>query len=188
MSTGMDLTTIYPLVTLMAGEQTRGKPWLFEDARQEGLIKAWQASESKPEAGRQYAAAAARHGVWGVVTGRHSYTGQPSRAGTRGRWDAMPGAVSSDALTEDGISIEHADETAGLPFEVADMTDVRARVRAAVSALPDARDREIVYLAFWSGLNFAEIGARYGTTKAAIRGRWMRAIKPALLLSLEGAR
>jgi DNA-directed RNA polymerase specialized sigma24 family protein len=138
----LDLASLRPLVEIIAAERTRSRPDLFEDAVQEGLVAAWQATEGRDLADpRVYATAAARRRISGFLSGRSAF-GAPSRQGRRDAQDE----VVAPLVTEDGTFVhEPADPAAPAALEA---VEVVPAVRAAVARL-EPGDRLLVFRRFW---------------------------------------
>ena len=168
-----------PLVEVMASEQNV-HPDLWEDAVQEGLIRAWQTSVSHPDEPPAYVYKAARRAVGNVARGR-SFTGAPSRQGRQEPLDS---------------SAEWPDEGAWEPFvfhapfdRVEELADAPIReVREAVGQLP-AKDRWLVHLRFEKDLTWPEVSEHMsslgrGTGANALRTRFTKHIAPQLRKAL----
>lgn len=66
------------IITRMAWERTLSQPWLFEDARQEGRIAAWEAWQKNP-GNLKYARGAARNNIKSVAMGLMNMTGSKNQ-------------------------------------------------------------------------------------------------------------
>lgn len=171
----IDLSALPPLAELMASEQGV-HPDLWDDAVQEGMIRAWLTTEQRPDASPQYVHTAMRHGVRGLSTGRSHY-GAPSRQGRREPLDThfeqMPEEESHSFIT-----IAPYDRVE----ELADV-DVDA-IRKAVKGLT-ARDQWLVHLRFTKDLSWPEMSKEMaplgrGTGANALRKRFQEHIAPTL--------
>jgi RNA polymerase sigma factor (sigma-70 family) len=176
------LTKLAPLIQIIAAERTKGRPELFEDAVQEGMIRAWMVEAKKPDAPREYVLAAARNGVADLVRGRRAF-GAPSH---QGRQDAMSGwqpFVVDDDYDEDE-TLDLTDAGAELATEQALMAAHRADVSSAVATLPDG-DADLVLRRFWLDQTYPDVAKAVGTTVAALQRRFVNHIRPALRERLE---
>lgn len=166
--------SLRPLIEIMASERTKERPDLWEDAVQEGLIRAWRVLTDRPGSDRAYVTAAARRGVGDVLRGR-PLTGEEGR---RGYMDA---ADHSDPLvveTADGeeFATEPADASAEDAFLAVDYRD---EVRAAVGRL-EPEDRDVVFLRYWRDLGYREISPIVGKPAGTLSRRWTETIRPRL--------
>jgi DNA-directed RNA polymerase specialized sigma24 family protein len=134
-----------------------------EDAAQEGVIRAWEILAADPRKPAPYVHAAVRNRV------REIASGAPQLGSPRGKnaREASTRLSGLDLAEWDAPVVEGDRDTAIV-------------VRAAVAALPDERDRAIVFLHFWRGLTFDEIGPRVGLSRGGASNRWWRVIAPAL--------
>lgn len=180
------LTTLTPLIGIIAREKTATRPDLYDDARQEGLIRAWTVEQDKPDAPREYVLAAARRGVGDAVRGRAAF-GADSH---RGRRDAIDGAESLDmVLTGDasyrgskgslsnGISSHEADLTdpaAEAAFLAVEDRDARRRIVRAIRAL--RADLRFVVEERLAGSEFALIAHRADVSTATAHRRYKAAV------------
>lgn len=176
----LDLQRLRPLVEIMAAERTKDAPHLFEDSVQEGLIAAWTAHGQRPGKAPTYYRAAARNGVTSVVRGR-PMTGAPSRRGWQDAHDSAGPLMVSAGDNIGEFVIEPADVRAGDAFNGVDYKD---SVRDAILTL-DEDDQRLVYLRFWSDLDWSQVAARLGITKRAVEWRWQMTVRPMLKTYLE---
>lgn len=174
------LTTIAPLVAIMAAERT-SDPDAFDEARQEGLIAAWQTEEARPDASRQYVTAAARNGVNGSLAGRSPF-GAPSR---RGRAEPLNSAapLTFDEGDDEDTSGALEDRSTPLAFHLAEISSARSEVREVIAGL-DKGDLEIVRRRFWQEQTWPEIAVDLGKRTEAVRRRFVDHIAPALAADL----
>lgn len=179
-----DLKTIRPLVEIMAAERTGSRPDLFEEAVQEGLVAAWSAAESKPDAEPTYFRAAARYGVTRVVRGR-PLTGSPGRRGWEDAHDHGEPLTVTDADGWEHFRAEPVDVQAERAFTAA---EIRERVLAGVKAIPDPADREATFLRFWRGLTYAEISKVVRVPTGTLSRRWTDVVRPFLREHLKELR
>lgn len=178
----MDLIkVITPLIGIVARERTREQPYLYDDARQEGLIRAWTVLTERPDAPREYVVAAAKRGVGDVVRGRPAF----GAASHRGRQDAHDLAGPLVRLVDGGgeeLVIDPEDPSAQDAYDAA---DVAGLVRRSVAELADPIDRLMVYERFWGDRLYADIGKDVGLTKQALERRWANHVRPALRERLQ---
>lgn len=176
----MTLTTLRPLIHIIAAERTHTRPDLFDDAVQEGLISAWQASVKNPDAPRQYLTAAARNGVTHVLQGR-SMTGAPSRQGRREPLDDSSSLTFDDDAddTTSTVADPSADDALTAVLDTVHAPDVRT----AVAGLPPT-DAELVTLRFGADLSWPQVATRMGRRTEAVRRRFTDHIAPALRVEL----
>lgn len=171
------LATLTPLLGIIAAERTADRPDLFDDVRQEALIRAWEVERDKPEAPREYVLAAARRAAADVLRGRPAF-GEESHRGRQDAHDtAGPLTVSEDDDVDEVAPL--ADRSAERALAEADLVDVREAVRGAVRALPED-DREAVFLRFWHGMTWPEIAATQGRGTNATRVRFEKHTAPTL--------
>lgn len=156
--------TLRPLLGIIARERTQDRPDLYDDALQEGLIRAWSVESAKPEAPREYVLAAARRAIGDVVRGR-PLTGEPSH---RGRQDLADVALSLDAVrdAEEDRPEDPADPAASAAMEAVEVTAYRERIARAVEALPEDL-RALVREAFYEGRTWTEIAASHPSGRSA---------------------
>lgn len=176
----IDLDTLKPLVEIMAAERTKDRPDLFEDAVQEGLIAAWQASETHPGKEARYYRAAARNGVVSVLRGRPA-TGAEGRRGWQDAHDSSGPLVVEGSDGFEYLVAEPADATAARDFDAA---EIRSAIAEAVSDL-DPLDVEIVVGRFWEDLGFADLAKRTGRPAGTLSRRWTEIIRPRLAADLK---
>lgn len=177
MTAALDLPRLRGLVEVMAAERTKEAPHLFEDAVQEGMIAAWEASEARPDAPAAYVHGAARKGVLTVVSGR-PLTGQEGRRGWQDAHDStVPLVVQSDEGEE--FALEPACPRAAQALQSVGLE----HVREAVAALP-AEDAALVYARYWRGLSFAEASVVLGRPAGTLARRWTTLVRPALASAL----
>lgn len=130
-----DLATLRPLVEIMAAERC---PDRFDDAVQEGMIAAWNATQERPDAPGAYIRAAARNGVVSVARGR-PFTGHVPH---RGWQDAHAHSIPYP----DDFDV--ADPTTEAALERVERHVIAESVRWAVGQLhPD--DQDLVRERFW---------------------------------------
>lgn len=192
------LERVAPLVGIMAREKTAGNPSLYDDARQEGLIRAWLAQQKyDADNPRAYMVAAARSGISGLLRGRPPF-GAEGRRGWRDAHDTSVSLTSSIRVDErenrshaspsfDEASL--ADEAARRDMEHAETAPIRDAVRAAVATLP-RRDQIIILSRFAHRATWPEVAKVAGSPSAdAARIRFADHIAPALraLLSKDYA-
>ena len=121
-----------------------------EEAMQETFAKVWRAASTyRPERGPG--------GAWLYGIARHTITDQARR---RRYTVGEPPDLPSD---EPG------------PAELAESDSVNRRVHRALAVLP-ARQRELIQLAYWSGLTQAEIADRLGIPLGTVKTRTRRAL------------
>lgn len=125
------LDTLAPLVGIIAREATKGRPDLYEDARQEGLIAAWRVFADDPDAPRSHGTVAARSAIRAYLRGRPTFGG----TGHQGRPDAFD---RSEPWPDDLDALGDAPDV-----------ETRLVVRAAVAELPP-EDRALVFRRFWA--------------------------------------
>lgn len=176
----IDLSALPPLAELMASE-SGVHPNLWEDAVQEGMIRAWLTAESRPDSSPAYVHTAMRHSIKDIASGRSPF-GAPSRQGRREPLDThfeqMP-----DEESHAFVTFAPYDRVE----ELADM-DVAA-VRRAVKALP-ARDQWLIHLRFTQDLTWPEASREMaslgrGTGANTLRKRFQDHIAPALRKALS---
>lgn len=167
------MTNLYelrPLVEIIAAERTTSTPHLFDDAVQEGLIAAWRARQSRPDAPHGYVVGAARNGVRSVLRGR-PMTGQ---TGHRGWMDA--GDYTEEVTEIPKVNDSGAWQTsAELP-----------EVWGAVCAL-EPREAHIAALKAY-GFDWRQIGPRVGLHHEAARRKFINHIAPRLAQELSHLR
>lgn len=134
-----------------------------DDAAQEGAIRAWEILRADPDKPGPYVNTAVRRRVCEIAAGAPQ-TGSPRGKNAR---EASTRQSGRDLTGWDAPSIEADRETA-------------MDVRAAINGLPEARDRNLVYLHFWHGMTFDEAGPRVGLTRGGASNRWHRVIAPQL--------
>lgn len=178
-----DLATLRPLVEIMAAERLHDSPDLFDDAVQEGLIAAWEASVARPDAPAQYVAGAARNGVRSVVCGR-PFTGHEGR---RGWQDAHGSTVPLTSVNSEGDEYLTIEPECLRSERALDVAGLRSDVWTAVAALAP-EDRDLVFLRYVEDLGFAEAALVLGRPAGTLSRRWTEIIRPALRTSLEGIR
>lgn len=178
----LDLARLKGLVEIMAAERSKECPHLFEDAVQEGLIAAWQAAESRPDAPPAYVHAAARYGVLSVLRGR-PMTGEEGRRGWQDAYDYSEPIVATTPDGDEYLVAEPTDPFSERDFANAEVSD---DVRAAMKAIEDPLDRTIVYLRYWHDLGFTEIAQIVGRPAGTLSRRWTEIIRPALRERLAG--
>lgn len=179
------LPTITPLVGIIAREHTASSHVDYDEARQEGLIHAWEAETARPDAPREYLVAAARNGIIGAVTGRKPF-GAPSRQGRAEPLnDARPFTFDEETGEDTEASVE--DLRAAHLFHLAEIAPARKEVRDRVGYLSDA-DRDLVRRRFWQGQTWPEIAVATGKRTEAVRRRFVDHIAPVLAGDLEHLR
>jgi hypothetical protein len=166
------LDTLTPLIGIIARERTSARPDLYDDARQEGLIRAWTVEQAKPDAPRQYVLAAARRGIADVVRGRPSF-GAASHRGNRDAADSAHG-FHLDAETAEDFAAELADPAAEAALLRVEDRDAYRRVLVSVRALSPTL-RRVVELRL-AGEEFAAIGRAVGVSTATAHRRYMAAV------------
>lgn len=175
------LATIAPLVGIIAREKTTSRPDLYDDARQEGLIRAWTVATAKPDAPREYLVAAARRGVNDVLRGRPSF-GEEGRRGWQDAVDSA-GPLYRTIEGEDVLVTDPADYAAEDAFRAALDAATATLVQVAVAGLAPA-DRQLVELRFYEGLDWRGVADVLGKKSEAVRRRFADHIAPALAASL----
>lgn len=181
-----------PLVDLMAKERTKGqgrvlfqmgdrarKPWLYDDAYQEGLIAAWRVSQTHPDQSDAYQTAAARNAVVGVLSGR-PLTGEDGRKGWQ---DAHDSAGPIEVESPEGGTVTLGEDRPDWgPVDGFAAVERRADLGPVLDAVRglSERDRMYVWLRFWVGMNEPEIAEELGTTKEYLNRTWRNRIRPAL--------
>jgi DNA-directed RNA polymerase specialized sigma24 family protein len=166
------LSTLTPLIGIIAREKTTTRPDLYDDARQEGLIRAWTVEESKPDAPREYVLAAARRGIGDVVRGRPAF-GEVGRRGWKDAADTAHG-FHLDADTAEDYAEALADPGAEAAFLAVEDRDARRRLYRAVKSLrPDLR---FVVEERLAGSEFALIGHRADVSTATAHRRYKAAV------------
>lgn len=178
-----DYDSMFRLAGLKAAERTKGRPDLFDDARQEAMIAGWQASEAHPDKPAQYVSAAMTHGAMSLLRGRSPF-GAPSRQG-RQQVEAQEPLTSPEG---DAIPVVDPRATADL-----EAPEIASHVASAVREL-DALDREMVFRRYWLDQGWAQVAEemaaespRYGGRRMSARAlntRWSTKTKPALAESL----
>lgn len=176
------LATLTPLISIIAREATAHRPDLYADARQEGLITAWQVlADPAPRLDlRTYAIAAARRAIGNVLRGR-PMTGAPRHQGRQDAADA--GVLSLDALLQDP-----ADPVAAAALASAETTAHATEISRALAGLSPA-DRLLVDVRFWRDGTFADVAAATGRPVGTCSRRWTEIVRPHLaaeLAHLEG--
>lgn len=184
----MNLTDLQPYARTVAHMATLSRPHLEDDAAQEGLIAAWRATESKPDASLAYCKAAVRHAVHdtvvrGQMTGSERPVGGAGQGLVRHELDTQALEVQAD---NGGTVLVHdvADDDVELALHRIELADLRATVRAAVRSLEPA-DRLHVYLRVWEGLTARQIAEETDSTEARVAARWNRTIRPRLVAILK---
>lgn len=170
----MTVESLAPLVGLIARERTSAYPGLYDDARQEGLVRAWEVLGKRPDAPAPYVTAAVKRGVHDVLRGRPAF-GAPRH---RGRQDAHEGAVALTRQTDEGeeYAMEPEDTTTAAAYEA---VDVRDAVQAAVRALP-YEDRRLVFGRYWEDRSFADLALELGRPEGTLSRRWTDVVRPRL--------
>jgi RNA polymerase sigma factor (sigma-70 family) len=172
----MDLIKkITPLVTIMARERTGDRPHLYDDARQEGLIRAWEREQQKPGQKTAYYYVAARGGVVDHLRGRPTF-GAPRHAGVK---DAHESAHPLTVLGPDGQEHLITDPEDLSTADAFGATEIGQAVRDAVAGLSE-RDRLLVYLCYWEDLSFAQASEILGRSSNALQLQWRNTIRPRL--------
>jgi RNA polymerase sigma factor (sigma-70 family) len=172
--------------TAVARNETVSRPYLHEDAAQEGLIAGWRAMKSKVNASDAYVKKAARNGIHDAVVR------QRSTGSERGSSHHLVLPHDTTALVVEGfhgprLIIEPADEAARVDMSTAEAQPLRATVREAVKHLPE-KHRKLVYLRFWGGLTAKEAARELNTTEAYIAMCWNARIRPRLAADLDHLR
>lgn len=175
------LATLAPLLGIVAAERTHERPDLFDDVRQEALIRAWEVERDAPEAPREYVLAAARNAATDAVRGRPGF-GESGRRGWQDAHDVAGPLTVDDDHDVDTVA-PLADASAARALEEADLADVCEAVRTAVRELP-AADRNAVFLRFWQGMTWPQVAAELDRGTNATRVRFERHIAPTLRASL----
>jgi RNA polymerase sigma factor (sigma-70 family) len=168
-----------PLVGIIARERTRERPDLYDDARQEGMIRAWVVLECRPDAPPAYVAAAARRAVNDVVRGRPPFGAESHR----GRQDAHDTAGPLTRESADGAEYLVADPEDLAAADALTASEVAEAVREAVTDL-DAEDRAVVFGRYWLDQGFAEIAETLGRPAGTLSRRWTEKIRPRLRADL----
>lgn len=175
------LLDTWKLVWKIAHRSTLSQPWLFEDAYQEGMLRAWERIEQgHPQHIVNYAA---KQAIVDLVTGGRM-TGSKLRGG--GRTDAARHARSIYRTDKDGDRVEYVVEPVdGRTAEEQDLIDLRDELRRAMEVLAP-HHREILYLFYWEGLEQAAIAARLGIKPQSVSAAILRSY-PRLRKALEEA-
>jgi RNA polymerase sigma factor (sigma-70 family) len=171
------LDRLTPLLGIVARERTASRPDLFDDVRQEAMIRAWEVERDRPDAPREYVLAAAKRGANDVLRGRPGF----GERGRRGWSDAHghAGPLQVDEETQEDTLGHLEDLGAQARLQVAEIAAERSDVLAALRDLDEA-DRLVVFWRFWEGLTWPEIGARVGRSANAVRVRFEKHLAPAL--------
>jgi RNA polymerase sigma factor (sigma-70 family) len=172
--------TLAPLVGILARERTARYPDLYDDARQEGLVRAWTVLEKRPDAPASYVVAAVKRGINDVVRGRPSF----GAASHRGRRDAHVGASALTRQGEDGEGYVHESEDPRAR-DVFDAVEVGQAVRDAVQGLAP-EDRALVFGRYWEDLRFSDLAPLLGRPTGSLSRRWTDVIRPRLRADLAG--
>lgn len=182
------LATIAPLVGIIAREHTASNPSAYEDARQEGMIHAWQAAEDRPDAPREYLVAAARNGIIGSVMGRSPF-GAPSHQGRAEPLDsAQPFAYDEETGEDESTSLE--DRSVAYLLHLAEIAPAREEIRAVIrdaDYLTDA-DRAVILRRFWREQTWPEIAVATDKRTEAVRRRFVDVLAPLLAADLDHLR
>ena len=166
------LATLTPLIGIIAREKTATRPDLYDDARQEGLIRAWTVEQDKPDAPREYVLAAARRGVGDILRGRPGF-GETGRRGWQDAADSAHG-FHLDADAAEDYAEALADPDAEAAFLAVEDRDAFCRILRAVKALrPDLR---FVVEERLAGSDFALIGHRADVSTATAHRRYKAAV------------
>lgn len=174
------LETLTPLLGIVAAERTTARPDLFDDARQEGLIRAWEVEAAKPDAPREYVLAAAKRAIGDVLRGR-PMTGEEGRRGWQDAADYAGPLVAADD-DEDTLAAL-ADPTAADALDRAEACLHLEEVRAAVLAL-GVDDLAIVTARFVDEMSWPEAARHLGRKPEAVRRRFVDHIAPRLRADL----
>lgn len=172
------LDTLRPLLAVIARERTAARPDLYDDALQEGMIRAWSVEQEKPDAPREYVLAAARNAIGDVARGRPAL----GAASHRGRQDAADTAIPLVQRDPDGeeAELDVEDASAALAMRQAESAAARWDIAAAVASLPVGSDIELVARRFWGDQDYRSIAADMGVKHTALERRWAGHIRPHL--------
>lgn len=175
------LETLEPLIGIIAAERTGERASRYDDARQEGLIRAWLVEQERPDAPREYVLAAARRGVADTLRGRASF----GAASHRGRQDAADSATpfSQNEERDDDTLLSLVDMASVTALEGAETADVGSMLRRIISRLPEA-DRSVIFDRFWRDMTWAEVAASRGRSANAVRVRFHNHIAAAIRTEL----
>jgi RNA polymerase sigma factor (sigma-70 family) len=171
-----DLDALIRYANSVARDATMSKPWMREDAAQEGAIAAWLALRSGKGRTPAYAKTAVRNAIQNHVV-RHRSTGSPRPKGGGGI-SVRP--RDHDPLVRDGdygpmLTADPADPAADRRLDAVD----DGWLRRAVAELPEA-ERRYVWLRFWEGRTARQIGAETGAPEWAVVEMWHRSVRPRL--------
>lgn len=145
MTEPVTLESLRPIIGVIARERTREDPSNYDDAVQEGMINAWRAITSRPDAPRPYALVAAKNGIRGHVSGRATY-GKPSSRGRR---------MVEPTFIEDMSTVDvNFDD----PWQA---VDTAMDVHAAMQKWSDEQ-RKLAFLVFYQGMTLEEASAWMG--------------------------
>lgn len=165
-----DVSELEGLLVNIAAERTREQPWLYDDALQEARIGAWQRLAEGKSPG--IAVHKARQAATDVVRGRR-LTGSKSTAGHRigahSRADSIFRHEEHGGYEGSGGGKDYVLELPDLQ-ELEDMARFEARtmLRTALEAL-DERSRLILWLRFYEGRTYREIGDEVGLTHQRVQ-------------------
>lgn len=160
------LDTLTPLLGIIAAERTKDRPDLFEEVRQEAMIRAWEVETAKPEAPREYVLAAARRAANDVLRGRPRF-GEEGRRGWQDAHDvAGPLTFGEDDSEDEALTLQ--DDAARVALEHAEASDLRDAVSRAVSRLSED-DRDLVVRRFYLEQTWPEIASTRGRSANAVR-------------------
>ena len=125
---------------------------LAEDAVQEAFTAVWRRAESfNPERGAA--------GAWLFTVARNTVFDRLRREGR----------VDATAELPDVVSLERG------PYEQAEQSDTAWRVHRALEEL-NANEREVIELAYWSGLSQSEVASYLGQPLGTVKTRTRNAL------------
>jgi RNA polymerase sigma factor (sigma-70 family) len=165
------LDDVFPHVQKMASNLTKAGTPEWDDAVQEGMIKAWTAARDHPTNGVGYFVRAARNWILTSLSGRS--TGKPRR-----HVNAPDAHEMSHTIYDDEGKIAF-DEPVTDAYPRVEHDDVRA----AVADL-DPQDRDVAYGRYWLQETIPETAERTGRTRTSIESHWNRYAKPRLIEAL----
>lgn len=145
----------------VATDKTLSRPWMRDDATQEGMIAAWEAWQHRP-GDLGYAQGAAKKAIVGYVTGHRKSFGHAGRRG----WQET-GVISTDPVL---IPV-----TPSSPV-TPDLAYHRRDIAAAVSPMTDRQKQVVFKVAFDQPMS------------ASQRGEWSGRLRPRLASELAHLR